>query len=208
MAGQYVQYGCGWSAPDGWLNFDCSPTLKFERLPLIGRLYTRNVGRFPAAVRIGDIVKGLPIGKGSCDGIYCSHVLEHLCLEDFHVALQRTYEYLKPGGTFRFVLPDLNYLARTYLNDPNSNAASEFMIHSALGQKTRFRGLRGMLRSWLGNSSHLWMWDDKAMRAELEKQGFKNIRRAAFNDSEDPMFKLAEHPDRFGEKNLAMECRK
>ncbi len=87
------------------------------------------------------------------------------------------------------------------------NAASEFMIHSALGQRKPFRGVRGMLRSWLGKSYHLWMWDEIALRHALEERGFRDIRRACFNDSEDPMFKLVENPDRFGD-NLAMECRK
>ncbi len=43
---QCVQYGCGWSAPFSWRNFDASLTLRFERLPLIGHLYTKNESRF------------------------------------------------------------------------------------------------------------------------------------------------------------------
>lgn len=80
---RYVQYGCGWSAPRGWRNFDASPTLRFERLPLIGRLYTRNASRFPENIEYGEIVKGLPVSSGSCNGVYCSHILEHLSLDDY-----------------------------------------------------------------------------------------------------------------------------
>ena len=32
-----VQYGCGLSDPEGWKNFDSSPTLRLQKLPLIGR---------------------------------------------------------------------------------------------------------------------------------------------------------------------------
>ena len=32
----YVQYGCGWNAPRGWRNFDASPNLRIDHLPLIG----------------------------------------------------------------------------------------------------------------------------------------------------------------------------
>ncbi|HEX6859864.1 MAG TPA: hypothetical protein VF138_06660, partial [Caulobacteraceae bacterium] len=60
----YVQYGCGLSAPDGWLNFDASPTLRLQRLPLVGRLLTRGRVRFPEAVRYGDITRGLPLADG------------------------------------------------------------------------------------------------------------------------------------------------
>src|SRR5262245_22988509 len=30
----YVQYGCGLSAPDDWLNFDASPTLWLQLIPV------------------------------------------------------------------------------------------------------------------------------------------------------------------------------
>ena len=123
----YIQYGCGFSAPEGWLNFDASPTLRFERLPLIGKLYTRNARRFPENVRYGDITRGLPIPEESCAGIYASHVLEHLALDDFDRALANTYRYLRTGGTFRLVVPDLHLLARTYFDDPSETAAIKFI---------------------------------------------------------------------------------
>ena len=64
----YVQYGCGLSAPVGWQNFDASPTLRLQKIPLIGKL-VRKVD-FPSNVLYGDIVKGLPgIAPQSCDGV-------------------------------------------------------------------------------------------------------------------------------------------
>src|SRR5712691_5357503 len=103
----YVHYGSGWCAPPNWRNFDASPTLRFERIPVIGRLYTKNATRFPENIEYGDIVKGLPIEDESCKAIYCSHVLEHLSLEDFRVALRNTHKLLRKDGVFRFVMPDL-----------------------------------------------------------------------------------------------------
>lgn len=207
MTHDYIQYGCGWSAPETWLNFDCSPTLWFERLPVVGRLYTRNARRFPDNIRYGDIVAGLPIDQGTCRGIYCSHVLEHLALDDFHMALQNTYQYLRVGGTFRFVLPDLEQLTRDYLADGHSSAASRFMEASCLGKKHRAKNMRGFVTEWFGNSAHLWMWDEKAMREQLIKHGFNDIRRASFGDAEDKNFISVEDNDRFT-GCLAMQCRR
>jgi SAM-dependent methyltransferase len=207
MIDQYVQYGCGWSAPEGWLNFDCSPTLRFERLPVVGRFYTRNARRFPPNVRYGDIVRGLPIPPGSCRGVYCSHVLEHLSLEDFDVALANTFKYLKPAGVFRFVVPDLEELARVYLADGSAQAAAKFMESSCLGKKKRVLGMRGLVMQWLGNSAHLWMWDEKSMGEKLRNHGFKDIRRAVFGDAEDNKFHEVEDVERFN-GCLAMQCRK
>lgn len=164
MTHDYVQYGCAWCAPATWTNFDSSPTLRFERLPIIGRFYTKNGKRFPENVRYGDIVRGLPIAQGSCRGVYCSHVLEHLALDDFHVALKNTYSYLEPGGVFRFVLPDLEQLARAYLNDQDSEAALRFIQDTYLGTKHRARGLQGMVVHSLGNSAHMWLWARRRWR--------------------------------------------
>ncbi|MES2692496.1 MAG: methyltransferase domain-containing protein [Verrucomicrobiota bacterium] len=103
----HIQYGCGHEAPPSWQNFDSSPTIVLERIPLLNLLYSKNAVRFPAHVRRGNIVRGLPVPAESADAVYCSHTLEHLALDEFRTALRNTYAILKPGGTFRFVLPDL-----------------------------------------------------------------------------------------------------
>ena len=87
-----MQYGCGFDAPDGWINYDASPTLFFERIPFLGSFYTKNEKRFPRKVLWGDIVRGLPHKKESVQGIFCSHILEHLSLEDCRKAIRKTHE--------------------------------------------------------------------------------------------------------------------
>jgi hypothetical protein len=203
----YVQYGCGWSAPQGWRNFDASPALRFERLPVVGRLYTKNGSRFPESIEYGDIVRGLPIEANACDGIYCSHVLEHLALSDFRRALENTYKMLKHAAPFRLVLPDLLVSAQRYLENPRPDAAFAFLRETSLGEEDRPRSLKGFLTHWLGNSRHLWMWDFKSMVQELQAVGFVNIRRATFGDSQDAMFATVEQKDRWDDC-LGVECSK
>ena len=206
----YVQYGCAWSAPAGWLNFDSSPTVRFERLPVVGRLYTKNSTRFPAAVQYGDVVAGLPVETGTCRGVYASHVLEHLCLEDCRTALRETLRILADGGIFRLVVPDLQIYAERYLTtvaagDPE--ASTRFLDDTALGVRARPRTPLGLASRLFGNSAHQWMWDEHSLRAELTRAGFSAIRRAELNDSGDPMFDRAEDPDRFVDA-CAMEARR
>ena len=196
----YVQYGCGFSAPDKWVNFDASYALIWEKLPLLGRLYTKNSQRFPENVRHGNIVKGLPIGTNSCKGVYASHVLEHLALDEFHQALENTKRILRKGGIFRLVVPDLESLARAYisgLSQGNANAAEEFLKSCHLGRPTSRHGFVGLLRRLFNRSDHLWMWDHPSLIAVLSQHGFSNIRRCRFGDCEDPMFSLVEEPGRF-----------
>lgn len=214
MEKQYVQYGCGFSSPSQWLNFDISPTLRIQKTPILGTLLKSRLNViFPDGVRYGDIIKGLPnIQANSCDGVYCSHTLEHLSLKDLRTALVNTHKILKPGGIFRLVVPDLEFCAKEYLKqlaNGDSNASNNFVGKSGtiLGTEARERGLKSILTAVLGNARHLWMWDYISLQAELNKAGFTAIRRCQFNDSSDPMFQYVESEDRF--KNaLAIECKK
>jgi hypothetical protein len=207
----YVQYGCGFSSAEGWVNFDASPTLYFERIPIIGKLYTKNATRFPANVRYGDIVRGLPITPGTVDGLYASHVLEHLSLVDFRRALKNSFAMLKPGMTFRLIVPDLKSRAKKYLASSAPDAAHDFMNSTSLGHSTRPHGLLARLIATFGNSLHLWMYDEKSLFLELQAAGFVSIRRCSIGDNPDPMFKYVEDIDRFIDGDiveLAVECKK
>jgi len=206
---RYVQYGCGFTAPLNWINYDASPTLRFEKLPLFGKFYTRNKQRFPNNVKYGDIVKGLSENPDSCDGIYCSHILEHLSYNDFLKALKNTYLILKPGGIFRGVLPDLKAAVVDYMEtfDQNETPANAFMRSTMLGIEDRNKNLADTLKGLYGNSKHLWMWDYKSLETELKKIGFINIRPCEYGDSADPHFLFVEEKDRFY-KAAAFECKK
>lgn len=206
----YIQYGCGFCAPQGWLNFDASPTLRWERLPLLGRLYTKNEKRFPANVAYGDIMKGLPVEPESCRGVYASHVLEHLSLAEARAALRRTHGYLRPQGIFRVVVPDMALLIEEYqtaLGAGDREAMHHLMERAQLGREAAPVGLLRKLMLVLGHSAHQWMWDYDSLAAELEQAGFAAIRRCAFGDCEDQRFREVEDRGRFQDA-LAVECRK
>lgn len=206
---QYMQYGCGYTSnPEGWINFDASPTLFLQRVPIL-RIFTCRYlkPRFSDDVFFGDILHNLPIEKESCKGIYCSHVLEHLSLEDFRTALKNTYDYLAPKGIFRLVMPDLDSFIQQYVTSNNPDASIYFMKASLLGTTKRERSLSAFLRSYLGNSHHLWLWSYESAKSELEKVGFSEIRRAQFGDSRDPKFIEIEDESRWKDC-LGIECQK
>ena len=205
MDSLFVQYGCGWSAPPGWVNFDSSPTLRYERIPLLGRLYTKNPTRFPDYVQYGDIVRGLPLEDKSCRAVYCSHVLEHLSLEGFRKALINTNKILEHGGIFRCVLPDLEYAIANYTRERSPRSAPEFVSCIGMGQESEFSSLKDKVLKMFGNSRHLWMWDYSSIEHELKHAGFRDIRRARFNDSNEPMFLKVEEEIRW-QNALGVEC--
>lgn len=203
-----LHYGCGMVEAPGWYNCDASATVGLQRLPVMGVFFRRFLKPlFPNGIHYGNIVTGLALAPGSCDAIYCSHVLEHLSLHDLRAALANTFTYLRPDGVFRLVLPDFEKLVEAYHADPSNAAVSNFLTYSFLGRAERPRGVTGWLREYLGSGHHLWMWDYKGMAAELESIGFRHLRRFQYGDATDPAFLEVESKSRI-EGCLAIECRK
>lgn len=201
-----VQFGCGLSCPDGWINYDSSPRLRLQRLPVVGRFMPAGpFGQFPSAVRYGDIVKGLPVRNGSVRLLYCSHVLEHLALQELRQALHNCARALKPGGMFRLVLPDLEVLINGYVSSEEIKRAERFIRSTLMGLEQRDRGIRGFLESFLGNSRHLWLWDFAGLESELKAAGFKEVRRARFGDSGIAEFTSVESAERWVDA-LGIQC--
>lgn len=206
MSGLYVHYGCGFCAPHDWLNYDASPTLRFERLPVLGALYTKNQRRFPENVRYGDIIKGLPVPPGSCAAIYCSHMLDYVAYEDCKIALGNTKRMLRPGGIFRLVVQDCSYFMHEYIKASDPHAAIKFMDDTGWGRRSRPSKLFPLLKELWGHGYRLWMWDFESLASELSQGGFHSIRRAAFCDSVEPRFASVEEEAQWT-RGIGIECR-
>ncbi len=203
-----INVGCGLSVVEGWSNFDGSPTVRLQKLYGIGGFFKMALKpRFPSNVIYGDVVKGLTLTSGSVDLVYSSHMLEHLSLEDFRLALLEIKRVLKPGGVFRAVLPDLEVSVDDYIKNTDPRANTQFLRDTMLGVEKRPRTFLAQCRSLVGNSNHLWMWDYRGMAEELRLIGFTDISRSYYNDSKIPDFSEVEDVDRW-ESCLGFECQK
>ena len=204
----FTQFGCGLCAPPRWLNFDASPAMRLQRLPIIGNLMpSGQFGRYPENVRYGNIVDGLPIPDESIEFLYCSHVLEHLSLAELRYALSNCYKHLQPGGIFRLVVPDLEFMVKAYIQSNTAEAAHELMKTTLLGKEQRQRDLLSFVKDWLAGNNHLWMYDYNSLSTELNKVGFHNIRRANFGDSGIEVFDDVENLERWTSE-LGVQCQK
>lgn len=205
---QLVNFGCGLTTGPAWINYDASPTLRLQRLRLVGSLFQRLTNPvFPKNVQFGDVVSGLPLASGSCDLVFSSHVLEHLARNDLLKALDEVYRILKPGGVFRSVLPDLEREVTFYLKNGSTEACSDFMLSAGLGLEARPRGWLALIKTAWGNTQHHWMWDYKGIEKSLNECGFTSVRRAEFKDSQHSEFREVELADRW-EGCLGFECEK
>jgi SAM-dependent methyltransferase len=210
MEGLYIQFGCGMCAPDGWKNFDAGPAFWLQKYVPFSKpvLCRKGFPDYPVRnIEYGDIVLGLPVKQGSANAVYCSHVLEHLALAEFRRAIRNVYQYLEPGGVFRLVVPDFEYLIQQYCASSDPKAASQLLEGAHLGEAAMRRGIASLPQTLFGRSKHLWMWDYKAMASELADAGFVDIRRAYYNDSRNLRFQEVENPGRW-ENCLGVECRK
>lgn len=208
MGSDYIQFGCGTCAPLGWRNFDAGPAFWLQKyLPILKSLTIRKgFPEYPVQnIVYADIIAGLPVQRGSANGVYCSHVLEHLTLSEFRTSIRNVFGYLQPGGRFRLVVPDFENLIKQYNSDSSPEAASNLLKASHLGEIEAKRGMLSLPQVLFGRSRHLWMWDYKGIAYELKEAGFAGIRRAFFNDSEDKRFSEVENPGRW-ENCLGVEC--
>lgn len=208
--GLNVQFGCGFVTPEGWQNYDVSPSRTLARIPFAQKLL--RLPAWPTGARYGDVVKGLPVPPKSCRRIYSDQVLEHLALEDFRKALRNIRVMLMPKtGVFRSFVPSLEYALKVYYDAQakgEADAASQFVIAIGMGHQRRRRGIDA-LRNILGNSAHLWAWDEANMRKELEDAGFVDFKVVQYLTSGDPEFDRIETYSEYRHsiKSLGFEVR-
>ncbi len=181
-------------------------------MPVIGKLMSGRLNCvFDDDIKYGDIVKGLPLRDESVDVVFCSHVLEHLVFEDFHIALKNTKRILKSDGVFRVIVPDLLLDVEDYLkaySSPDGGVASiAFFTNSCVGMISRSKTFKEFLVEYLGNSLHRWMWDEKSLSRALHKTGFIDIERiyGGKTDSNYELITRPERPHQF-ERGIALQC--
>ena len=101
---------------------------------------------WPPHVLGADLRRGIPFPDGEFDAVYHSHVLEHFDREGGLRLLRECHRVLQPGGCLRVVVPDLESIARGYLEaleavrtDKGGAARYEWMRLELFDQMTRER---------------------------------------------------------------------
>lgn len=202
-----INIGCGYHTGKSWVNYDVTPTARIQKIPFIGKFLVKKSERFPDEVIYGDIRKK-PLSKlGEANNIYCSHTLEHMCLEDMRLALKNIFMMLRNGGSFRLIVPSLESRINNYNNDKDAN---KFIREIGMGKEFMNKGLVNKLRQIIGSSNHLWMYDHKNMFDELNKFEFSKIRKCKFGDSKIDAYIQVEDKTRFidekGNEEIAFHC--
>jgi predicted SAM-dependent methyltransferase len=121
----YLNLGCGQRFHPNWTNIDFSSTSLF--------------------IIAHNLTQGIPQPDGTFDVVYHSHLLEHFSKNQAKAFIQECSRVLKPGGTIRVAIPDLERIAKIYLDtleqaQSGSSEASEnhhWMVIEMLDQSVR-----------------------------------------------------------------------
>lgn len=95
MKKKLLNLGCGNCFHEGWINLD----------------FVSNNNNVTAY----DLSLGIPFHDNEFDVVYHSHLLEHFSREQAAEFIKECYRVLKPNGILRVVVPDLEKIARIYL---------------------------------------------------------------------------------------------
>ena len=133
----------------------------------------------------------------SCDIVFCSHVFEHIPHLRLPIVISEINRVLKPGGLLRILTPDLERIAKAYVNkDDNffSQAKDEDeSLRTDLGYGGSFINfivspgqdtalLDRDLKTFIAGYAHIYSYDYEMMKILFTKLGF-SPRKAIFNDS-------------------------
>lgn len=153
-----LNWGCGPRGVPGWINSDVKDG---EGIDLCC-----------------DIRNGLPLPEDSTDYIVSIHALQALPYRDLVPALRELRRVLKPGGTLRLGLPDLDKGIQSYLrNDPGY-----FYISDEDAQSIGGKLIIQML--WYGDSRSLFTYE--FIEELLKKAEFRQVKRCGYKQTASP----------------------
>jgi predicted SAM-dependent methyltransferase len=198
-----LHLGCGLITPPGWVNIDGSWNARLAKHPLLRRtaaalgLIPKDRAEIPwsSSILVHDVREPLPFPSNSASAIYASHLLEHLYFEEARRVVKECSRVLAPGGAFRVVVPDLESIVREYLGElPFGELPKEFQELTPADRLNRRLLMHPLNRpsgnfvhriysSWVDFHEHKWMYDERALVAQMESGGFAEVQRMQFRVS-------------------------
>jgi ubiquinone/menaquinone biosynthesis C-methylase UbiE len=118
-----------------------------------------------------DLAHSLPFPDASADFVYSSHFLEHLFQKDARRLLSESFRILRPGGTVRVCVPDLEHAVSLYAAGRKREMLDNYFFVEDM-------------ESYLAR--HKYMYDFEMLKAELEGAGFRDVTRCAYREGRTP----------------------
>ena len=161
----------------------------------------------PQNVLVHDVRKGLPFGDGTADAVYHSHFLHALDRDMIPRFMRDVRRVLKPGGTHRIVVVNMEQLCTEYLahlrlceRESVARAAHDGYIMRLIELMVRKEGVGTSLQKpvrrfaenlLLGDArkrgeTYQWMYDRVNLPCFLEEAGYRCAAIQRFDASRIP----------------------
>jgi predicted SAM-dependent methyltransferase len=151
------------------------------RKPVAGWINTDIVWQADAYL---DIAKPWPVPEGSVDFVYADNVIEHVTLEVGREVFRHAYTALKPGGIFRLATPDVEAVARQYLE--NGELARAGMERNRERGKNFSHPVELIRETFVGAKHYLgFCYDFASISTEMGAVGFV-VERVPAGESDHP----------------------
>lgn len=181
-----LHIGCGEKTMDGWLNADFFPWS-------------------PTVLHL-DATKHFPIDDKQFDYVFSEHMIEHIPYPQGFLMLSECYRILREGGTIRITTPNLAFLIDLY-KDNKSDVQKEYIKFAADGfiKYAPCADSAFVINNFVRDWGHQFIYDEKTLRATMERAGFKKITRRELNESDAAALRNLEDTNRMPERFLRLE---
>jgi predicted SAM-dependent methyltransferase len=121
-----------------------------------------------------DFSRPLPFDDAVFDGVFCEHVLEHFAQADGERLAREVRRVLKPGGVFRVIVPDAEFVLRSYFDRPDALASAR-----GGSDGTAMESVNAYFRQ---RYEHQFMYDWPTIERTLQRAGYVGVTRSCFRD--------------------------
>ena len=171
-----------------------------------------------------NLAKGvLPFHDNEIAYVYTSHFLEHIARAAAEKTLGEVHRVLMPGGVLRIVVPDLERVVVSYLNNPGDNSFHEsfpeienptWRLNAYFGRypngnrkSAKVKLFEALFGTSASGHEHRWMYDSGDMNILLRSVGFENAKKVRFREGTTPNLDYLDTQDH-ARDSLYMEATK
>lgn len=162
---EYLDIGCGPNTHEAFINLD--------------------YGWRPGVDICWDLKQDLPLNDNTLKGVFTEHCLEHLPLEMADSVLQECFRLLRPGGVIRLVVPDGQLYLERYAQILNGDTDLPLPYSEGLNYSGIYSPILSVNTVFRAHG-HLFIYDFDMLRQLLEKIGFSEIKKEAYQTGRTP----------------------
>jgi predicted SAM-dependent methyltransferase len=132
------------------------------------------------------VTRPWPFADGSVSHVYGDHMVEYATLPGTRALLREALRVLRPGGKLRLSSPDVERIARVYLDGPDELRRKSMEDNREAGYEVHYPV--DLLRNTFVEAGHQdgYLFDFASLSHEFEEAGFVNVARHESGESDDP----------------------